>query len=221
MLRSIIFLRQSQISDYARVRLAVLTIYVIPVRVFPEPMSGFSASTFRETPNSRPGGHSVILKARRVVRLCCFASRHAPTKAKAVDQLCEVGKNVDESHQGRAHQDHRARREPASAGAQAQVRHQTCGEAAPLHIRAVTPRTRTGVAVPCIQGRRNGRLLELCLPRFSASLEKTQMATAGHDAEFAGVIAPADPGLSAQLCPPSVRLASILRVFPAEFQGFP
>ena len=52
MLRSIIFLKQSQISDYARVRLAVLKIYGIPVRVFTEPMSGFSASTFRETPNS-------------------------------------------------------------------------------------------------------------------------------------------------------------------------
>jgi len=31
----------------------VLKIYAIPVRVFPEPMSGFSASSFRETPNSR------------------------------------------------------------------------------------------------------------------------------------------------------------------------
>ena len=36
MLRSIIFLKQSQISDYARVRLAVLKIYGIPVRVFIE-----------------------------------------------------------------------------------------------------------------------------------------------------------------------------------------
>src|SRR5262245_56234295 len=41
------------ISDYARVRLAVLKIYGIPVRVFTGPISGFSASTFGETPNSR------------------------------------------------------------------------------------------------------------------------------------------------------------------------
>jgi len=49
MLRPIIFLKQSQISDYARMRLAALKIYGIPVRVFTEPISGFSASTFRET----------------------------------------------------------------------------------------------------------------------------------------------------------------------------
>jgi len=49
MLRPIIFLKQSQISDYARMRLGALKIYVIPVRVFTEPISGFSASTFRET----------------------------------------------------------------------------------------------------------------------------------------------------------------------------
>ena len=48
MLRPIIFLKQSQISDYARMRLAALKIYGIPVRVFTEPISGFSASTFRE-----------------------------------------------------------------------------------------------------------------------------------------------------------------------------
>ena len=66
------------------------------------------------------------------------------------------------------------------------------------------------------------------LARFSASWEKPQMAPAGHDAEFAGVIAHADSGvgqlpylLPAQLRPPSARLASILRVFPAPFQGFP
>jgi hypothetical protein len=54
------------------------------------------------------------------------------------------------------------------------------------------------------------------------------MAPAGHDAEFAGVIAHADPGvgqlpylLTAQLRPPSARLRSILRVFLAAFQGFP
>jgi hypothetical protein len=40
MLRSIIFLKQSQISDYARMRLAALKIYGIPVRVFTEPISG-------------------------------------------------------------------------------------------------------------------------------------------------------------------------------------
>jgi len=43
----------SEISDDARVRLAVLKIYGIPVRVFTRPMSGFSASTFGETPYSR------------------------------------------------------------------------------------------------------------------------------------------------------------------------
>jgi hypothetical protein len=52
MLRSIIFLEQSQVSDYARMRLAALKICAIPVRVFTEPISGFSASTFGETPNS-------------------------------------------------------------------------------------------------------------------------------------------------------------------------
>ena len=52
MLRPIISLKQSQISDYARMRLAALKIYGIPVRVFTKPISGFSASTFGETPNS-------------------------------------------------------------------------------------------------------------------------------------------------------------------------
>jgi hypothetical protein len=45
-------LKQSQISDYARMRLAALKIYGIPVRVFTEPISGLFALTFGETPNS-------------------------------------------------------------------------------------------------------------------------------------------------------------------------
>src|SRR5262245_14443759 len=54
------------------------------------------------------------------------------------------------------------------------------GEAAPLqHIRAVTPRTRTGAAVPCSRGRRNrrlvdcrnhGRELSIIVPRWPSGL---------------------------------------------------
>jgi hypothetical protein len=50
MLRPIIFLKQSQISDYARMRLAALKIYVIPVRVFTEPTFGFFRIDFQGNP---------------------------------------------------------------------------------------------------------------------------------------------------------------------------
>jgi hypothetical protein len=42
MLRSIIFLKQSQIGDYARMRLSALKIYGIPVRVFIERCQAFA-----------------------------------------------------------------------------------------------------------------------------------------------------------------------------------
>src|SRR5215471_14124733 len=87
MLRSIIFLKQSQISDYARVRLAVLKIYGIPVRVFTEPMSDFSASTFRETPKRRAttSPHDADVRASLPSR----ASNSAPSAVEIVSARLE------------------------------------------------------------------------------------------------------------------------------------
>src|SRR5215471_12649181 len=78
-----------------------------------------------------------------------------------VDQLCEVGRrSTNSTAQGRARHDRRTRREPTQERRRRSVT-RGGGEAAPLqHIRGVTPRTRTGAAVPCSRGRRNRRLVD-------------------------------------------------------------
>ena len=97
-----------------------------------------------------------------------------------VDQLCEVGRrSTNSTSSGPSSHDRRARREPTQERRRRSVT-RGGGEAAPLqHIRAVTPRTRTGAAVPCSRGRRNrrlvdcrnhGRELSIIVPRWPSGL---------------------------------------------------
>jgi|SRR5215831_1631122 len=61
-----------------------LKIYAIPVRVFTEPTSGFCASTFRETPNSRRRGvtlapSATVIRSKKQIERLAFGRSGAHT----------------------------------------------------------------------------------------------------------------------------------------------
>ena len=133
------------------------------------------------------------------------------TKAKGVDQLCEVGRGSTNS---------------TSSGA-ALIGYKAGAVKLPLlqHI-GVTPRTRVP-PLTAAGGDGTEDWWTLLCPLQCAAGKNPDGHRGTIDAEFADVIAHADPGvdqlphgLPVQIRPPSDRLASILRVLPAAFWSF-